>query len=132
MNNSITIVGFVGQNPTITKFASGKQVVKFSVAVKEYTASDDSQTLWLNIAAWNGLGEKASNLITKGREIVVSGKLAIESYDSKDGQKISKPVIILSSFHLCGKRPAEPEVPVVEIEPEPAKTAYKSKKEAVA
>ena len=42
MNNSITIVGHVGQNPLTKSFGdTGNKVVKFSVAVKEYSSNSD-------------------------------------------------------------------------------------------
>lgn len=70
MNNTITIVGYVGQNPRAISFEdTGNQVVKFSVAVKEFSSNtDDNKTLWLDVDAWNGLGERVLKTITKGRE----------------------------------------------------------------
>jgi single-stranded DNA-binding protein len=50
MNNSITIVGHVGQKPTTKTFEFGKKVVRFSVAVKDYsTAKEDPQTMWIDV-----------------------------------------------------------------------------------
>ena len=86
-------------------------MVKFSVAVKEFSSnSDEQKTLWIDIDAWNGLGDRVLKTITKGREVVINGRLAISSYtknDEEDGLKvkISKPVIKLTSFHLCGSAP---------------------------
>jgi single-stranded DNA-binding protein len=48
------------------------------------------------------------SIVTKGREIAISGRLAINEYlKEEDGNavKVSKPVIRLSSFYLCGKKP---------------------------
>ena len=61
MNNSITVVGRVGQVPSSISFAdTGKQLVKFSVAVKEFSPNtDEEKTLWFDVNAWNGLGERA-------------------------------------------------------------------------
>ena len=124
MNNSITIIGYVGKDPVPHTFTSGKTVVKFSVAVKDFNKPEN--LLWLEVAAWNGNGEKASSLITKGREVCVSGKLTLESYTDKNGNTITKPVILMASFYLCGKKPAEAEIQPVE--PEPAQPAVKSRK----
>ncbi len=53
MNNTITVVGYVGQNPHKIDFEdTGNKVVKFSVAVKEFSANtDENKTLWLDIEA---------------------------------------------------------------------------------
>jgi len=120
MNNSITIVGHVGQNPKTVSFGdTGNKVVKFSVAVKEFSSnSDEQKTMWLDVDAWNGLGERVLNTITKGREVVINGRLAITTYPKEvDGVTVqmTKPVIKLTSFHLCGKKPtANGETPTEE------------------
>lgn len=116
MNNSVTLVGRVGQKPSVTTFGdTGNKVVKFSIAVKEFSSNtDEEKTLWIDVDAWNGLGDRVLKTITKGREIVIAGRLAISTYtktDEADGTKvqISKPVVKLTSFHLCGKKPVEQE-----------------------
>jgi single-stranded DNA-binding protein len=54
MNNTITVIGYVGQNPHAIAFEdTGNKVVKFSVAVKEFSANnEEDKTLWLDIDAW--------------------------------------------------------------------------------
>lgn len=131
MNNSITIIGHVGQKPKVVSFGdTGNKLVKFSVAVKEFSSNtDEEKTLWLDVDAWNGLGERALKTITKGREVVITGRLAVSTYSKEeDGIKkeITKPVIKLTSFHLCGKKPQE------ETQPEEQASTNKSKRAAVA
>ncbi len=110
MNNQITLVGHVGQDPHCVSFGdTGNKVVKFSIAVKEYSSkSDEKKTLWLDVDAWNGLGDRVLEHVTKGRELVVNGRLGISTYYREiNGEKVkmTKPVVKLSSFHLCGRRP---------------------------
>ena len=109
-NNTIIIVGHVGQAPKIVTFGdTGNKVVKFSVAVKEFSNKDDEdKTMWIDVDAWNGLGERVLKTITKGREVVVQGRLALSIFNKEvNGVKVqmTKPVIKLTSFHLCGKKP---------------------------
>lgn len=127
MNNQVTIIGHVGQKPQTVQFPSGKSVVKFSVAVKEFgTAEDEPKTLWLDVEAWNGNGERVLGAITKGREVLVAGRLMLNTYDvMKDGIKhlVTKPVIRMATFYLCGKKPLNTELEVTE-------PAEKSKRKA--
>jgi len=111
MNNSITIVGYVGQAPHAVTFGdSGNKVVKFSVAVREFASNDGAdKTMWIDVDAWNGLGDRVLKGISKGREVLVTGRLAMSSFTKEiDGVKVqvTKPVVKLSSFFLCGKKPA--------------------------
>jgi len=127
MNNSITIVGHVGQKPTTKIFESGKKVVKFSVAVRDFsTVKEDPQTMWIDVQAWNGVGDRVAAHITKGREVVVQGRLAIDEYIDQEGRKVKKPVINLTGFHLCSKKPAS--ITASQLEPEA--TAKKLKEAA--
>jgi len=110
MNNQVTLVGHVGQQPISKDFQdTGNKLVKFSIAVREYSSKDEKEkTMWVDVDAWNGLADRVLQTITKGREVVVNGRLAISTY-SKDVNgatvQVSKPVIKLSSFHLCGPKP---------------------------
>ncbi len=110
MNNNLTIIGHVGKDPVAKTFPdTGNRVVKFSVAVKEYSSnSDEQKTLWLEVDAWNGLGDRVLQHITKGREVVLNGRIALVTYKKEvDGVavEVTKPVVKLSSFHLCGRKP---------------------------
>jgi single-strand DNA-binding protein len=107
--NQVTISGYVGQAPKAVSFNTGNKVVKFSVAVKEYSSnSDQPTTLWMDVDAWNGLGERVLKCITKGREVIITGRLALSTFErvQADGtlHKMSKPVIKLTAFDLCGKK----------------------------
>ena len=109
MNNQITVIGHVGQDPISKLFGdTGNKVVKFSVAVKEYSANKEKTDLWIDVDAWNELGERVLSIVTEGREVLVTGRLAISTYAKEvDGitVQVSKPVIKLTSFHLCGRKP---------------------------
>ena len=110
MNNTITLIGHVGQQPIAKTFQdTGNKVVKFSLAVKDYSSnSDNAKTMWVDVDAWNALADRALKIITKGREIVIHGRLALSTF-SKDvnGTKVqmTKPVVKLTNFYLCGSVP---------------------------
>lgn len=134
MNNTITIVGYVSQNPHTISFGdTGNKVVKFSVAVKEFSANtDENKTLWLDVDAWNGLGERVLKTVTKGREVVVHGRLALSTFNKEvNGVKVemTKPVIKLTSFHLCGRKPTA--IEETQAEPSEPTTSKKGRLSAV-
>lgn len=110
MNNQVTLVGHIGQDPIAYPFGDdGKQVVKFSIAVREYSPNtDEEKTLWFDVDAWNGLGDRVMKAVTKGREVVLIGRLSLNTYSKEISGvtvQVTKPVIKLSSFHLCGRKP---------------------------
>lgn len=114
MNNQLMIIGRVGQEPKVVTFPdTGNKVVKFSLAVTEYSSKKEEETtMWIDVDAWNGLGERVIQTITKGREVLLTGRLAINTYTKDDNGKtveVHKPVMKLTSLHLCGPKPTEAE-----------------------
>jgi single-strand DNA-binding protein len=109
--NSITIVGHVGNDPQSKTFEdTGNQVVRFSLAVREYSPNaDKAKPLWIEVDAWNEVADRVLKAITKGREVAIQGRLAINTYtkELKGGATVqmTKPVIKLTNFHLCGPKP---------------------------
>ena len=130
--NNVTLAGYVGKAPEVVSFGdTGNKVAKFSLAIKEYSSkSEVEETMWVNIDAWNGLADRVMKCITAGREVVIVGRLAISEYNKEINGvavKMQRPVIKLTSFHLCGKKPA------VEGETAaPVKTATRKRKLATA
>jgi single stranded DNA-binding protein len=117
MFNQVSLVGRVGQAPVSTTFAdTDNKLAKFSLAVAEYSSREDNpEPMWVDVESWNGLAERVIKTITEGREVVITGRLSISKYTKEiNGVKVEmkKPVIKLSGFHLCGRKPkAEEEVP---------------------
>ncbi|MGH9549694.1 MAG: single-stranded DNA-binding protein [Terriglobales bacterium] len=114
MNNEITIIGRVGQTPKAILFKDTEnKVVKFSVGVKEYSSkTEEVTTIWFDVDAWNGLGDNVLQTVTKGREVVMRGRLMLSTYKKElNGMIIDWPKahIKLSSFHLCGPKPVADE-----------------------
>lgn len=114
MNNQLTIIGRVGQDPRAVSFAdTGNKVVKFSLGVTEYSSKkEEEKTLWIDVDCWNGLGDRVMQTITKGREVLLVGRLAINTFSKEENGKtveVHKPILKLTSFHLCGPKPTTAE-----------------------
>ena len=110
MNNHITVIGYVGQPPKKTYYAdTNNSVVKFPIGVKEYTSKDEeNKTIWFDVDAWNGLGDRVFDYVTVGREVVVHGRMILSTYKKEVNGKIvdwPKAYIKMTGFHLCGKKP---------------------------
>lgn len=114
MNNQITLVGKVGAEPTSVTFTdSDNKLAKFSIAVAEYSSKQDNpDPMWIDVDAWGNLAERVLDYITKGREVIISGRLTIVKYNKEINGvtvKMTKPVVKLSGFHLCGPKPKSEE-----------------------
>jgi single stranded DNA-binding protein len=125
MNNSLTLVGRVVQDPIKKSIpATDTTVAEFSLAVKDYAKKgQENDAIFFDVKAFNGQVDRVMEYITKGREIVITGRVAVESYTRKDGTQIVKYVVIMNGFHLCGSK-----LDKVEVAPEPEAADSKEKK----
>ena len=90
MLNHITIMGRLVRDPELRRTGSGIAVASFTVAVDRDFGSRDGgerETDFIDCGAWRQTGEFVSKYFTKGRMIVVSGRLQIRSWNDKDGNK---------------------------------------------
>ena len=90
MLNHITIMGRLTRDPELRRTGSGIAVASFTVAVdRDFGGRDggEKETDFIDCVAWRQTGEFVSKYFTKGRMIVVSGRLQIRSWTDKDGNK---------------------------------------------
>ena len=86
----ITIMGRLTRDPELRRTGSGIAVASFTVAVdRDFGGRDggEKETDFIDCVAWRQTGEFVSKYFTKGRMIVVSGRLQIRSWTDKDGNK---------------------------------------------
>ena len=108
MNNRVSLIGYVGQNPDVRTFESNRKKASFSLATNEYYTNEKGErvesTEWHNLVAWGKLADVVEKYVEKGREIVAEGKITYRSYDDKEGNKRYVTEILLNELHLCGKK----------------------------
>ena len=90
MLNHITIMGRLTRDPELRRTGSGVAVASFTGAVdRDFGGRDggEKETDFIDCVAWRQTGEFVSKYFTKGRMIVVSGRLQIRNWTDKDGNK---------------------------------------------
>ena len=90
MLNHITIMGRLTRDPELRRTGSGIAVASFAIAVdRDFSGRDggEKETDFIECVAWRQTGEFVSKYFTKGRMIVVSGRLQVRSWTDKDGNK---------------------------------------------
>lgn len=83
--NQVILLGRLTRDPEARTTTSGKTVVSFSLAV-DRVGSDD-QADFFDITAWEKLGELVTQYLSKGRRVLVQGRLRQDSWDDKETGK---------------------------------------------
>ena len=104
MLNHITIMGRLTRDPELRRTGSGIAVASFTVAVdRDFGGRDggERETDFIDCVAWRQTGEFVSKYFTKGRMIVVSGRLQIRSWTDKEGNKRRTAEVVADNVY-CG------------------------------
>ena len=103
MLNHITIMGRLTRDPELRRTGSGIAVASFTVAVdRDYGGKDggERETDFIDCVAWRQTGEFVSKYFTKGRMIVVDGKLQIRNWTDKDGNKRRSAEVVADNVYF--------------------------------
>ena len=106
--NKVLVLGNVGNEPEVRQTQSGRVVANFSVATTDaWGEGDDRQerTEWHQVVVWGKLAETCGQYLTKGRQVLVEGRLQTRSYEDRDGNKRSVTEIIAQQVEFLGGRP---------------------------
>lgn len=108
MLNKIVIMGRLTANPELRRTGSGTAVASFCVAVdRDFAPKDGGERKadFINCVAWRNTGEFISKHFTKGRMIVVDGRLEMREWTDKEGNKrISAEINVASAYFGDSKR----------------------------
>jgi len=79
MKNSVTLVGFVGNDPEVREPNSKTSITNVSLATtrsfKDSEGDRQQETEWHRITCFNGIGKSVAEHVTKGAMIMVTGRI---------------------------------------------------------
>jgi single-strand DNA-binding protein len=102
--NRITLVGNLTRDPEIRYVdGGGKAVTKFALAVNRKSKAGD-ETMFIDIVAWDRLGEICNQYLKKGMSTLVEGRLVIRKYDDKDGNKRTAVEVVASDMQMLDSK----------------------------
>lgn len=64
------------------------------------------ETTYVDIVAWDKLGETCNTYLKKGSSTLVEGRLVIRSYDDKDGNKRKATEVVIDNMQMLTSRGA--------------------------
>ena len=100
--NRVILVGNLTRDPEIRYTQSSKAVTKFTLAVNN--PRNKEETTFVDIVAWDKLGETCNTYLKKGQSALVEGRLVIRSYDDKDGNKRKATEVVIDNMQMLGSR----------------------------
>ena len=107
--NKTILMGNLTRDPEIRSLPSGATVTNFGLAVSETWTDKASgekreEVCFVDVDAWGRQGEVVLEYFSKGKPILVEGKLKFRQWEADDGSKRSKHSVTLDRFSFVGSK----------------------------
>lgn len=97
MMNKIILIGRMTKNAEVRYTQSNKAVAQFSLAVNR---PGNKETDFINIIAWDKLGEIVQKYTHKGSLIAVEGRLQTRTYEDNNGNRKYITEVVANNINL--------------------------------
>lgn len=91
LRNKVQLIGNLGMEPEIRTTPNGNKLARLSIATNETYKNAKGErvtdTQWHNVVAWGKTAEIVEQLLHKGTEVMIEGKLVNRNYTDKTGIK---------------------------------------------
>lgn len=108
IKNRVQLIGNLGVSPEVKELENGNKVARFSLASSEFYTNNKgekiSETHWHNIVVWGKLADIAKNLLQKGSQVAIDGKLTTRNYTDKKGVKRFVTEIVATEFLVLDRK----------------------------
>ena len=112
--NQVTLMGNLTRDPELRQTPTGQSVCSFSLALnrsyKDASGEWKEATDYVDVVAWANLGERVAQYVTKGRRVLIQGRLQSRSWE-QDGAKRSKVEILANDVTFLDARGSDSEGP---------------------
>lgn len=106
--NKITVFGNLGRDPELTYTPQGTAMCKLSIATTEKRKDAGGEmvehTTWFRCTAWAKTAELIAEHFKKGDGVYLEGRLRIEEYTTRDGEKRVSCEVNVSGFEFVGTK----------------------------
>lgn len=106
MINKVILMGRLTRDPELRNTASGTSVCNFTVAVDDGYGENRS-TSFINCVAWGKSAEFVSNYFSKGKMIIVIGRIQTRTWDGQDGRKNYSTEVVASEVSFGESKRSE-------------------------
>jgi len=108
--NRVILMGNLTRDPELRYTPGGTAVANFSLAVNRRFKTDDEvreEVDFFDIIVWGKQAENCSEYLSKGRPVLVEGRLQQNRWETSEGQKRSKVEVVANSVQFLGSKSSD-------------------------
>ena len=106
--NKVLLIGNLTRDPDVKMMTNGRAVCNFGIALnRSYKDSDGNrkeETTFVDVECFGPRAEAVGRFFTKGRAIFLEGRLKLDQWESKEGEKRSAIRVVLDNFEFVDSR----------------------------
>ena len=105
--NKVVVSGNVVAAPQM-RTAGETPVANYTIAVRRNRPGSDGnyESDFIRCVAFGNAAKFAEKYIEKGTPLNVVGRIQVDSYTNKDGQKVNATVVVVEEQEFAGRKPA--------------------------
>lgn len=106
--NKVILMGNLTRDPELRVTPKGTAVCQIGLAVnstyKDKEGNSKEEVTFVDVDVFGRQAEVIAKYMSKGRPILIEGRLKLDSWESKEGDKRSKLKVVLENFQFVGSR----------------------------
>lgn len=102
MMNKVFLIGRLTKDPELRYTGSNKAVCQITVAVNRGfgNPNGNAETDFINVVLWDKTAENVAKYMTKGRLLLVEGRIQTRNYDNNEGKKVYVTEVVASNVQF--------------------------------
>lgn len=106
--NKVFLIGNLTRDPELRYTAGGTAVADLNMAVSQRFVSRNTnerreEVVFVAITVWAKQAEACGEYLTKGSSLFVEGRLQLDTWESKDGQKRNRLRVVAQRVQFIGR-----------------------------
>lgn len=106
--NKVLLMGNLTRDVELRQIPSGQSVAKIGLAVnrrwRDANGEDREEVTYVDCEAWGKQAEVMAKYLAKGRPVFVEGRLKLDQWEDKEGNKQSKMRVVVEAFQFIDSR----------------------------
>lgn len=102
--NKVLLIGNLTRDPEVRMLSSGRPVCNFGLALnrnyKDSEGNKKEEVTFIDVECFGPRAEAVARFFSKGRPIFVEGRLKLDQWESKEGEKRSAIRVVLDNFEF--------------------------------
>jgi single-strand DNA-binding protein len=102
--NKVLLIGNLTRDPEVRMMSSGRPVCNFGLALnrsyKDADGNKKEEVTFVDVECFGPRAEAVGRFFSKGRPIFVEGRLKLDQWESKEGEKRSAIRVVLDNFEF--------------------------------